>query len=119
MIRPDTAAHAIEWANETPPRAYWYSSGCGRIELAITLDDARSGHHPGQCDDDIAELCRVPYIAEQLACISPDAAREHAREYGRNDYGHGPEDINDHAANLAYVLWLACGDIVEGDNSDE
>lgn len=119
-MRPGTADEAYRRANDAPrSNVRWYSSGCGRIELAITLDDARSGYHQGQCGDDIAVLCRVPYIAEQLAGISPNVAREVAREYGRNDYGHGPEDMNDHAANLAFVLWAACGDIVEGVNSGE
>lgn len=119
MMRPDTAAQAIEWANETPPRAYWYSSSSGTIEMALTLDDAQSGYHSGQCDADIAELRQVPYIAEQLVAIPADVARDVAAESGRNDYGHGTEDMNDRAANLAYVLWVACGDIVEGANSDE
>ncbi len=113
MDRPDTMAQAIEWGNAEPPRACWAHSGCGRIELAIIFDDARSGMHQGRCDEDIAALMQVPYIAEQLAAISEDVAREVATEYGRNDYGHGPEDMHDHQANLAYVLWMACGDIID------
>lgn len=113
MMRPITAAQAIEWANASPPGARWYSSGCGRIELALTLDDAQSASHPGQCDDDVAALMQVPYIAEQLGHISSDIAREIAAESGRNDYGHGPEDMEDREANLAFILWCACNDITE------
>lgn len=112
-MRPITAAQAITWANHEPPGARWYSSGCGRIELALTLEDAQSASHSGPCDDDVAALQEVPYIAQQLAAIPEDVAREVATEYGRNDYGHGPEDMNDHDANLAFVLWMACNDITE------
>lgn len=112
MTRPATAAQAIEWANT--PDTRWYSSSCGRVELAITLEDAQSCTHPGSCDADVAGLSRVPYIAEQLATIPPAVARGVAAESGRNDYGNGPDDMSDHDANLAYILWMACGDIVEG-----
>ncbi len=113
MDRPASKAQAFEWANT--PDTRWYCSGCGRIELVITWDDANWGHHSGQCDADIAALMQVPYIAEQLAAIPKDVAREVATEYGRNDYGHGPEDMHDHQANLAYVLWMACGDIIDNE----
>lgn len=112
MKRPDTAAQAIASANAEYV-CHWYTSGCGRIELALSVDDARSGSHSGQCDEDIAELLKVPYIAEQLAGISPEVMRAIALESGRNDYGRGDADNNDHAANTAFVLWMACGDIVE------
>lgn len=108
-----TMEKAIEYANALAVR--WYSSPCGKVELALALDDARSGYHQGACDDDIAALARVPYIAEQLNGISPDTAREVAAESGRNDYGHGADDMADHDANLAYVLWIACGDIIENE----
>jgi hypothetical protein len=117
VSRPATAAEAYRRANRDgryssgPVR--WYSSGCGRIELAITLEDAESGYHSGQCDADIAELRKVPYIAEQLAALHPDTVREVALESGRNDYGHGDQDNADHDANLSYVLWTACAEIQE------
>lgn len=108
-MRPDTAAQAIEWANATPPRACWYSSECGSIELAITLADARSGYHPGQCDVDITALRRVPYIAEQLASIDVAALRSDLRQWGAWD----DSELADHESNLDRLLWLACGNIVE------
>lgn len=107
MSRPATAAQAIEWANT--PRVHWYISGSGRIELAITLDDARIGYHSGPCDADIAELRKVPYIAEQLASVDAATLREELREWGAWDGG----EMADHEANLDRLLWLACGDIVE------
>lgn len=106
-----TAEKAIEYANA--PRVCWYSSSDGQIELAIAFDDAAYGYHQGACDESVAGLARTPYIAEQLAGITPDVARRVAAECGRNDYGQGPEDMADHGANLAFILWMACGDIVE------
>jgi hypothetical protein len=117
MTRPANMAQAIEWANaaDTPAGARWYTSSCGRIELAITLDDADSGGHRGACDDDIAALLHVPYIAEQMDSIPADVAREVATESGRNDYGHGDQDNTDHDANIAFILWCACADILENE----
>lgn len=112
-IHSMTAVQAIEFANT--PRVCWYSSSCGLIELAIAKDDASYGYHSGQCDSEISELAAVPYIAEQLDAISPELAREVAAESGRNDYGNGPEDMADHTANLHYILWMACADIVDGE----
>ena len=91
----------------------WYSSSCGKIELELTVEDAKSGAHAGQCDDDIAALAQVPYVAAQLDTITPETAKAVATEAGRNDYGHGPEDMNDHQANLHFILWDACWMIVE------
>ena len=95
------------------PRVCWYSSSDGRVELAIAFDDAAYGYHSGQCDSEIAELAEIPYIKEQLGEIPGDIAREVAIESGRNDYGSGDQDNNDHDANLRWLLWMACGDIVE------
>lgn len=109
MSRPDTAAQAIEWANATPPRACWYTGSSGLIELAITLDDARSGYHPGPCDGDITELRKAPYIAGQLAGIDAATLRKELREWGAWD----DVELADHESNLDRLLWLACGNIVE------
>jgi len=83
----------------------WYGNYT-TIEVSLTLDDARSGSHQGQCDDDIEALLRVPYIAVQVADWDPvDLARE-LGEY--SDW-----DTTDHEKNLARMLWIACGDIAE------
>jgi hypothetical protein len=105
-----TVAQVQELANS--PACAWYTSSCGRIELALQCPDAALGYHSGACDDDIAALVDVPYIAQQLAEITPAIAQEVATESGRNDYGQGPEDMTDHAANLRFILWMACSDII-------
>jgi len=88
---------------------YWTDS-YGFIELNITKAQARTGHHQGPCDSDIAELRRLPSIKKQLDRLDPDRVREVLREYGAWD----ADDLSDHDANLDRLLWIACGDIVEG-----
>jgi hypothetical protein len=50
-----------------------------------------------------------PDIFAQLIAVNPVYLREELREYGAWD----AEDLANHAANLARLLWLACGDLVD------
>jgi hypothetical protein len=88
---------------------YWTDS-YGFIELNITKAQAHMGHHQGQCDQDIEDLRRVPSIKKQLDRLDPDRVREVLRDYGAWD----DDELSDHDANLDRLLWIACGDIVEG-----
>lgn len=78
-----------------------------RFELQLTASDAESGSHSGRCDDDIAALRHVPYIAEQLTALDAADLSAELREYGAWDTA----ELMDHDANLSRVLWLACGNI--------
>jgi hypothetical protein len=89
----------------------WFSTGSGRIEFELRLSDAHYGHHQGQCDDDIADLRKVPYISAILASINADLLRDELREYGAWD----ADELADHDANLNRILWIACGDICEAE----
>jgi hypothetical protein len=86
-----------------------WSDSHGYIELAIDPEDAATGYHMGQCDDDIDALRRVPYIAEQLDRLAPDIVADVLREYG----AWSAEDLANHDDNLSRLLWIACGDIVD------
>lgn len=86
-----------------------YVSSCGRIELEITMDQARSASHVGRCDDDVAALCRMPGIAAQLERIDPETLRDDLRGYGAWD----DAELADHETNLQRLVWLAAGAIVE------
>jgi hypothetical protein len=90
----------------------WYTSGSGRIELRMTLEQAQSGSHQGQCDADVLALSRVPEIQEQLDAINPQILSDELKEYGAWD----ETERQDHAQNLQRILWLACGDILENLN---
>ncbi len=95
-------------ADQTLDCAQWVASS-GLIELNLTPEDASSGSHSGSCDEDIAALRTVPYIAYQLARIPADRLRAELLEYGAWD----DDDLSDHDANLDRILWLACGDLCD------
>lgn len=90
-------AHAMHWAT--------FNS----FELQIRLSDAHHGSHQGSCDDDIAALSRVWYIAKQLEALDVDKLRTELDGYGAWD----ETELADHEQNLQRILWLACGNIVE------
>lgn len=88
---------------------YWTSS-CGRIELEMTREQARSASQPGQdATDDVFALSRKPKIARQLEAIDPDTLRDELRGYGAWD----DVQLADHDGNLQRVLWIAANDIRE------
>ena len=89
----------------------WFTTSSGRIELNITLKDALTGFHQGQCQEDVEYLLsHRPYIRRQLAKIDVQTLRDELREYG--DWK--TEELEDHETNIQRILWIACGDIVEG-----
>ena len=90
----------------------WWTESLGRIELQITKAQAAQGAHSGQCDDDIAALRQVPAIRRQLAKLKPETVAACLREYGAWDV----DELANHDDNLNRLLWLACGDIVDGNN---
>lgn len=80
-----------------------------RFEFELTLKQAESGSHPGPCDRDIAELLQVPEIVAQFEKIDPADIAQELKEYGAWD----EIELQDHDANRARILWIACGDIAE------
>lgn len=91
----------------------WYTSSSGAIELQMSLAEAKSASHQGQCDDDVEALSKEPHIAAQLAAIEPATLARELKEHGAWD----AEELADHDQNLQRLLWLAAGDIVEEENS--
>ena len=87
----------------------WQSSS-GLIVLEITKAQAAQGSHQGQCDQDVMQVSQFPTIKRQLNKVNPDLLRDELSGYGAWD----EVELSDHAANLQRLLWLACGDIVEG-----
>lgn len=87
----------------------WWSSSDGRLEMQMTLEQARSASHRGQCDADVLALSRVPEIAAQLAAFDPALVRKDLKGY----FAWNDADLADHEQNLQRLLWLAAGDISE------
>lgn len=88
---------------------HWFTSSSGKIELQLTIEQAKLGSHKGQCDYDINELLTVPEIVVQLDKYSPELIANELYEYG----AWSTSDLQDIAQNRARLLWIACGDIVE------
>jgi hypothetical protein len=90
----------------------WWSAGSGRIELNISLKDAKSASHPGPCDADVRWLIenRVR-LSNQLDKIPSDVLRDELREYG----AWSVDELRDREQNLHRLVWIACGDIAEED----
>lgn len=92
-------------------KLFW-TCGSGRIELQMTIAQANSAYHQGQCDDDVAVLALEPDIREQLDALGPETVKSELREYGAWD----DAELSDHEQNLQRLLWLAAGDL--HDNSE-
>lgn len=88
----------------------FWSCGSDRIELQMTKRQAQSASHSGSCDEGVLALSDEPKIARQLAKIDPQTLAAELKEYGAWD----DEDLADHEQNLQRILWIAAGDIVDG-----
>jgi hypothetical protein len=87
---------------------YWTSSS-GRIELNIPQGLESVGYHSGACDSDIAELMELDSIKAQLSAIVPQVLSDELKEFGAWD----DLELSNHGDNLARILWIACGDLVD------
>lgn len=87
----------------------WFTSSCGRIEIQMTLEQAKSCTHPGPCDADVLALSNERKIRKQLEAIDPAILRQELAEYGAWD----EVELSNHAENLQRILWIAAGDITE------
>jgi hypothetical protein len=52
-----------------------------------------------------------PAIIKQLNALKPALVRDELKEYGAWD----SDELANHADNLTRLLWIACGDLIEGD----
>jgi dethiobiotin synthetase len=87
----------------------WFTSSHGTIEIEMTMAQAQSASHQGQCDDDVQALSNNRKIRRQLERIDPVALRKELAEYGAWD----EQELADHEQNIQRILWIAAGDIVE------
>jgi len=87
---------------------YWTDSS-GRLELALSGDQAARGYHSGACDSDIQALVQDPDISRQLLAFDPAVVAAALKEYG----AWNSVELSNHTDNLERLLWIACGDLVE------
>jgi hypothetical protein len=81
-----------------------------RAHRVASEQQAHSASHQGRCDDDVAELRKVPAIRRQLDRLDQETLKSELREFG----AWSDDELSDHDANLDRNLWIAAGDIVEG-----
>ena len=91
-------------------RFFTWFAGSGRpISLRLTLDDAESCAHPGQCDSDVDDLLLSGPIAPQVSTWDPETLRDELAEYGAWE----DDALGDHDENIRRMIWLACCDVAE------
>ena len=91
-------------------RFFTWFAGSGRpINLRLTLEEAESCSHPGNCEADVKELLLTDGISAQVATWDPETLRAELAEYGAWD----EEELADHEENTRRMVWLACCDVAE------
>ena len=91
-----------------------YNSSNYGHDLRITLSDAYTCSHPGQCDDDVLRLMQKPYIKKQLKTLEPAKLAKELKEFGAWD----TDELANHENNLMRWVWISCNDIVENKNAE-
>ncbi len=77
--------------------------------IEMTLDEALSASHQGQCDADVEALLNQPHIKAQFDALDADTIRQGLKEYGAWD----ADELADEEANRQRALWSAACDIRE------
>jgi len=86
-----------------------YHSSCGRVRLALTIGQARSVSHEGDCTQEVVLLAAKPEVASQLAELD----KEHVRAELLYTGHWTDDDLDSDADNLLRFLWLAANYIAE------
>ena len=93
----------------------WCSSSSGTLNLWLTLEDAESASHQGECENDVVALARKPCVKAQLQDWEPADLAAELKEYGAWD----TRELADHERNLIRMLWLAAGEICDRVMTDD
>ena len=80
-----------------------------RFELNMTLRQAESCSHPGDCEHDVRMLMEHPLIKRQRKRIDPDLIRQELKEHGC----WSEEELQDDDMSWVRILWIGANDIVE------
>ena len=89
---------------------FTWSAGSGRpLSLRLTLDEAESCSHPGNCQADVIDLILTDGISAQVSTWDPETLRAELAEYGAWD----EEELADYEENIRRMVWLACCDVAE------
>ncbi|CAK0779620.1 Phage protein [Azospirillaceae bacterium] len=85
---------------------YYFEHG---FSISMTLKQAESCSHSGQCDEDVQALSRLPAIRRQLVKIPPEAIAAELKEHGAWD----EIELQDYEQNIQRILWITANNISE------
>ena len=108
------AAREYGYEPDNDPEALEYLSN-ELLTLTMTLEEAESCAHQGQCAPDVEELLKQPHISKQFDAMDPDDIRRDLAELGAWD----DKELEDDAENRVRLLWVAAGQIVEEYDAEE
>ena len=91
----------------------WWTSGSGRIEFQMTLEQVSMVPLMGQADDGVKALSQESDIMAQLNKYTPELIVECLSDYG----SWSDEELKDHKQNIQRLLWIAACDIQEKDDN--
>lgn len=80
-----------------------YTAYFNRFTIELTAEQMTACSHPGPCDDDVEETVKELDLTQ----IQPDDLRAELKDYGAWD----DDELQDHAANLRRIVWIAAGNI--------
>lgn len=81
----------------------------GTFEIELDKYDADCCYHPGLCDIDCERTIGLGYVKEQFAQISSEQIIQVLEDYGVENAAD-----KDRKMLEMYIVWLAAGDIMEG-----
>jgi len=79
-------------------------------EITLTSEVYNACSHSGQCDDDVKRCRQLPEVVAELSKINPEQLRKELKEYGAWD----DTELQNHEENLNRILWIAAGNIQDG-----
>ena len=80
-----------------------------RFSIQMTLKQAQSAYHQGNCEEDVKELLKNKKFRAQFKKIDLESISAELKEYGAWD----EEELRDIEANLERITWIAAGNIIE------
>ena len=79
------------------------------LEIEMTLNQAESCSHPGDCEPDVRSLMEHTLIKRQRRKIAPELIRQELREWG----SWSEEELAYDDSNWMRILWIGANNITE------
>jgi len=92
----------------TKMKKLWNYSIYGN-DLKLTRNDAEKCSHSGDCQNDVLEVMKKPYVTKQLKAINHTQLRKELKEYG----AWSESELHNLENNLMRWVWISAADIIE------